>query len=399
MLLDLDRRLFVAQQDLSQLLKRTRTLFAELFCEGSVAMADTMLLVKQGPALNWGVFDMGLRIGCAMILLIWWIFDMMVDESIRPGHFSVWKDPALPVFRGVGCMLLLLWLWGLMIFVWTSTRINYIFMFDLDARSPSWRSIANEASLSTIVFLSLWLLHIKVRRGDFPATVPAPYYVLAVFLYFLFKLVHPWDQRRGMWTTLGQLFGLPFTRVTLLSAFVGDVVLSAIKVIVDLTYAVFYLCSGEFMHPDLSPAFPSSHTWTFAVLPLASAVPLFWRLLQCLKLYSYRHTRWPFLFNAFKYAFAQIVVMFGAFDSELFDLTRTHGKFPLKVTFVIVFGISTLYTWVWDCRVDWGLWRGKGDGLLRPRLMFTHKIIYYVAMTVDLVLRFAWCLTLVPFHS
>jgi hypothetical protein len=64
--------------------------------------------------------------------------------------------------------------------------------------------------------------------------------------------------------------------------------------------------------------------------------------------------------------------------------------------FVVFFLISTLYTYSWDVSMDWSLMRPK-HRLLRAELLFSWRWAYYVAIGVDLVLRFVWTMTLVPF--
>jgi amino acid transporter len=84
----------------------------------------------------------------------------------------------------------------------------------------------------SLVFLSLSLLF-SPRLSltlSFSLSLSLRYYVLILYCLFVLKLLVPWSQRKGMWRVLGLIMGLPFTRVTLLSAFVGDVVLSAVKV-------------------------------------------------------------------------------------------------------------------------------------------------------------------------
>ena len=53
----------------------------------------------------------------------------------------------------------------------------------------------------------------------------------------------------------------------------------------------------------------------------------------------------PHLANAFKYAFAIVVVLFGTFSPDLYDvsdITATH------VVFILIVATSTLYTYSWD---------------------------------------------------
>lgn len=48
--------------------------------------------------------------------------------------------------------------------------------------------------------------------------------------------------------------------------------------------------------------------------------------------------------------------------------------------------------------MDWGLGRPEFQ-YLGPRLMYPKRFIYYIVIAADLVLRFAWVLTLVPPNS
>jgi hypothetical protein len=57
--------------------------------------------------------------------------------------------------------------------------------------------------------------------------------------------------------------------------------------------------------------------------------------------------------------------------------------------------LSSLITFTWDVTIDWGLFRGA-DHTLRERLMFTNPVFYWVAIALDLVLRFLWTITLFP---
>ena len=56
---------------------------------------------------------------------------------------------------------------------------------------------------------------------------------------------------------------------------------------------------------------------------------------------------------------------------------------------------SSLYSFWWDINMDWGLGRIEYK-LLGPRLMYPKRSMYYAIMALDLVLRFAWVLTLIP---
>ena len=59
---------------------------------------------------------------------------------------------------------------------------------------------------------------------------------------------------------------------------------------------------------------------------------------------------------------------------------------------------SSLYSFVWDVYMDWGLGRPQ-YAFLGPRLMFPHRSYYYGVIAADLVLRSMWVLSLIPPQS
>ena len=60
-----------------------------------------------------------------------------------------------------------------------------------------------------------------------------------------------------------------------------------------------------------------------------------------------------------------------------------------------LFVASSLYSFYWDIFMDWGLGDRK-HGFLAKSLMFPKRSMYYIIIAIDLVLRFAWVLTLIP---
>uniref|UniRef100_A0A8B9HE89 Xenotropic and polytropic retrovirus receptor 1a n=1 Tax=Astyanax mexicanus TaxID=7994 RepID=A0A8B9HE89_ASTMX len=56
--------------------------------------------------------------------------------------------------------------------------------------------------------------------------------------------------------------------------------------------------------------------------------------------------------------------------------------------------ISSLYTLIWDLKMDWGLFdRNAGEHtFLREEIVYPQKAYYYCAIVEDVILRFAWTL-------
>ncbi|RHZ24262.1 hypothetical protein DYB31_010337 [Aphanomyces astaci] len=100
----------------------------------------------------------------------------------------------------------------------------------------------------------------------------------------------------------------------------------------------------------------------------------------------------PGLLNAIKYALAQLVVLFGLFHSFYSPVEPSN---VVQVLWVVLFVVSSVYSWLWDVVMDWGLGRPQnhflGDGH-----MYSRRWVYYAAMAVDFVLCFSWTLALIP---
>lgn len=134
----------------------------------------------------------------------------------------------------------------------------------------------------------------------------------------------------------------------------------------------------------------------FGIRPLIAAIPAVLRFLQCLRRYRDTKAKFPHLVNAGKYSTTVFVVMFGSltvWHRKQLDVDNPEDT-PMFYAWVVSYLFSTFYTFVWDVKMDWGLFDPKhGDNpLLREELVYRRRWYYYTAIVGDLVLRFAWTL-------
>ncbi|KAI7902437.1 EXS family-domain-containing protein, partial [Cokeromyces recurvatus] len=141
-----------------------------------------------------------------------------------------------------------------------------------------------------------------------------------------------------------------------------------------------------------------------------ASLPPWWRLLQCLRRYR-DSDELVHLFNAAKYTSSIMVAI-------ITGLRRMHRKlhiyhiilyiylsFFLKndiassfitALWIILCLINSTYTSFWDIKMDWGLMKVDSKyALLRNELVF-HKWVYYVAVPINIILRFSWTLNIIP---
>ena len=414
----------------THLVELAEKMFAGLFCAGDIHLSRCAMLTKQyrhgsmKAGETWRFMHYGFRVGVFLVLLVWVVWDCLVDSLLRPDvqtHGPIYEDPGFIVYRGIASFILLYWLVGINVYVWNGARINFVYIFELNpATVPNHTDIFMRATTISIIFLMDFLLFFKMRRGDFFGTDGMRTYCpLVLFVVGFAWQVWSWRQpyNRTFWHVLGSIAIAPFTRVTFLRAYIADVLTSLVLPMIDVTFMICYFFSGQWhdqttiitTDTDISSstAVPiggtgmcqDSYVLRRVINPLICFFPLWWRLQQNLRRYRATGKRVPNLFNALKYAIALSTSLFGVIHPEL---KRAAAAAETDTTSSIVRGlwlasfvVSTLYTFYWDVVMDWGLLK-QGIGKLRSRLMFKSNYYYYIAIVVDIFLRFLWTLSIIP---
>mmetsp|Transcript_20257 Transcript_20257/g.45924 ORF Transcript_20257/g.45924 Transcript_20257/m.45924 type:complete len:144 (-) Transcript_20257:1146-1577(-) len=142
-----------------------------------------------------------------------------------------------------------------------------------------------------------------------------------------------------------------------------------IKVFLDLAWTTCYIFSGDFLsaeenHKTEWKNWQNRILYTQVLIPLICLFPLLIRFLQCVRRYMDTKKRFPNLANALKYALSQTVTLFGAFHPLiLFHERHENAVTSLKNVEIFqmfwfgLFILSSLYSFVWDVYMDWGLGR------------------------------------------
>jgi len=397
-------------KDVSSLSDKMERQFAKWFCDGNITEARSLLLPKKGDGLDmdWSQLRLGYRLGMCSVLALWVAWDC-VWGMLKDGHTTIGGRTAFPVFRACGGLLLVHWFWGVSVYVWNRYRINYIFLFDFDPRivqTPV--MIFEDATDETLVFLLLMLLYYKSGAHDIPDIIPPGGYPFLLVLFTVKRLIFPLKVRVPLWQAIGKAVLAPIFKPTFFQTYVADIFTSMVKVFQDIVWTSCFFISGDFLIFERDGAInkePKNWHQTFwyrnICIPIICLLPLLIRFNQCLRRYVDTGKRNPNLFNAAKYALSQTVTLFGAFhplymihvaqkadmsqDDTIIVIAET-GRSLFDYFWLGLFVSSSLYSYFWDVRMDWGLGR-LDNRLLGTRLMFPNQNWYYVVMVVDLFLR------------
>jgi len=168
----------------------------------------------------------------------------------------------------------------------------------------------------------------------------------------------------------------PFGRTSFIHSYVGDVLTSLTRVIVDFINTSWWIFSGNWRTstPNYCPF--------SAIIISANLIPYIWRALMTAR--EFKDTKnLTSIMNMVKYLAA---ILMGVITYHQF---LHHTEDALSI---IISCIATIYFIYWDFVQDWGLFQ---TSYLRQTTAYPIPF-YYVAMILNVVLRFNWILMFLP---
>eukprot|EP00048_Salpingoeca_helianthica_P020050 m.4536 g.4536 ORF g.4536 m.4536 type:complete len:370 (-) comp4339_c0_seq1:21-1130(-) len=132
--------------------------------------------------------------------------------------------------------------------------------------------------------------------------------------------------------------------------------------------------------------------------PIFASIPYAVRGVQCLLVYRATGNRFQ-LINFGKYLSSFPVIWFSALQHQLAPaegvVLDQHDR-HLQLLWLYAVTINTLYSFIWDVVMDWGLASAPAPryALLRDELKYGSPLYYYAAIVMDFALRLCWSLKL-----
>lgn len=330
----------------------------------------------------------------------------------------------IPVFRVVFSFLLILWCMGTVAKICESSDVNHMFILHVDPRcrvTPEF-FFARAATLTTLWILIFGMYVVDYKWKILPtvwaqegfnkrASFHFVFYPVVLLLLTVIGSLAPSTICRNRYKlaivrSVRRTAMAPFFPVDFADNMVGDVMTSIAKPLEDVPAAVCYLLSHHPQEEELVQSFirngdSCSATTHGLIVPLLAGLPFFFRAGQCTRRYidtkECKH-----LWNLGKYLCSLLVVVVSRCDNT-----------TLLVT---VSTIATLYAFLWDVGLDWGLGIRElvpfnfaqarvvtenseapklGQSTGPPQRHFPRKV-YWLCSLVDLVLRSTWVFTLMP---
>eukprot|EP00128_Syssomonas_multiformis_P001712 Colp12_sorted_trinity150504_noHs@20065 len=332
----------------------------------------------------------GLCVGiCIPLILGLLIKGLTVD--LYKTH-AQWK-PVFFMFRSMFLPICFLWLFGVNVYVFTKFHINHVFIFELDATSAlTYHQIFELAGVLSV----LWSLGVMAAISDSPILLQPQYVPLAVLAAIVAFVLNPlpiFHRSARYWAVkrVCRVLTAPFGKVRFADFWLADQFNSMVVCFLDFEFlACYYL--REAAGDDYAVCSSPSNYVRFAL----SMLPAWLRFLQCLRRYWSTGKAHPHLTNAGKYSTTFLVVIFSSLDA----ISRAQSGADwstLRTWWVVAAAASSCYAYVWDVRMDWGLFSSNTNKspLLRRELLYPPWF-YYSCVVGDILFRLLWILTTSP---
>ncbi|KAG0308115.1 hypothetical protein BGZ98_009011, partial [Dissophora globulifera] len=385
---------FMTSVTIEDLIKETEDVFIDTFEKGHRrrGMAKLRIPDLKSQTHHFTSTRIGLYLGLIAPLMVQALESAFSSEM--PAEIPYW-DGLLLVYAGLFLSILFACLFGINMYVWAKSRINYKFIFEFDPRDNLDFHEYFELPIFLLLLLTLALyLDFGSKLTAHVATAYWPLILISITAGILFcplPIAH-FTSRRWFISSIGRILASGYYRVEFRDFFLADEMNS-------LSYSIeqfeFAICAYSQQWDNLAATCSTSQMW---ITPFATALPAWFRLLQCLRRYHDTREWFPHLLNAGKYT-TSLINLFVYFSY------RHYGEAHLKIAWIGVSIISSIYTFSWDIYMDWGLFRfGKlggaayGHPFLRQELVYSRMWVYYLAIVLDFLGRFSWVLRLVPMN-
>ncbi|WVQ74177.1 hypothetical protein IAR50_003771 [Cryptococcus sp. DSM 104548] len=368
---------FSKSEAIDNILKQVEDLYTIHFEHGDSKKAREKLRRQQKEKTHYqSVFRSGIMMGIALPAFV----AALVESCQQDTRDAIpsWEG-LLMCYGGLYLPVVFALLFEINLLAYVNARINYEFVMELTRPTIDYRSYIE---LPSFLFLTLsYCFYFSFARigssNVAPTTWPAAW---LVFLAVFWINPLPIFRRQTRYWLLKVLFRVitpGYSRVEFIAFFLADELNS-------LTYSfqnVYFLSCAYANHwpDDVVNVCPMGRSWPYAIVV---CLPALSRFIQCLKRYNdsklYIH-----LINAGKYASVMVQLC-------LFVWWRNQGSENNNTSFIVwvIFAIfSSTYACSWDFIVDWSVLRPRA-GFLRQDLGYSRRFVYYLAMVINVLIRF-----------
>ncbi|KAI9556155.1 Xenotropic and polytropic retrovirus receptor 1-like protein [Daphnia sinensis] len=386
---------FYTNKDIDKLLSETEATVTHELEGGDRQKAMKRLRV---PPLGERKSDLTtLKVGFFTGAFVCLFVTMVVSAIFHNSQENNWRI-IVRLYRGPMLIALFLFFMGLNVQGWRKSGVNHVLIFELDPRHHlTEQHLLELASVLGVLWTLSVLAFLYSKFLGIPPYVN-PLALAVTMVLFLLNPTRTFVHEARFWflRKLGRALCAPFFFVGFADFWLADQLNSLVPVLLDFQYMICFYATNEgnwYTATDYNKCVDK----TWFIRPVVACLPAYLRFAQCLRRYRDTKEKFPHLANAGKYTTTFFVVIFSTlYHTYEADGVDKNSNYPFFYTWIVFSFISSIYAYIWDMKMDWGLFDSNaGDNrLLREEIVYSHVAYYYFGIIEDFVLRFGWAFSL-----
>jgi len=361
---------------------KIKKLYSQKFTKGNDLKAKSELEKRlQGGGQENKFHLLCLYFGFFIACIFFYIIIKHMDGSNSNDSFK----PFFPFFSFSYIIIISFFLLGVDMLILQHYKINYKYIFELDIKNKIkpiiiFQNALGLAAVWILLFLMMKLaLKFGLFGGEYTLFPLIMNTMLVVILFLPFHVIYLSFRKGLIIVLIRNLFPFGKNTVRFKDFVFGDILTSLSDPFKNLLLGYnLMICRDCYLNNSRG----SYNRDTIPCL-IISAYPLFIRWTQCINKLYYTRQLWPHLGNFFKYSSGIANTLMAYFYTKKCNNLRLYFR-------IFIGAISTCYNLFWDIYLDWGCGRKNGKHfLLREKLTYP-KIIYYISIIYDIIVRTTW---------
>ncbi|KAH1189039.1 Phosphate transporter PHO1 3 [Glycine max] len=380
-----------SSDEVTKLMDRVEKTFTKHFYNSNRNKAMNILRPKAKRERHRVTFSMGCTAALVLALILIVRTRKILDES----GSTKYMDTLFPLNSLYGYIVLHMLMYAANIYFWRRYRVNHSFIFGFKQ--------GTELGYNQVLLLGFGLavlalggvlvnldMQIDPQTKDYKTlTELIPLILLLVVIAILLCPINIFyrSSRVFFLICLFHCICTPLYKVTLPDFFMADQFTSQVEALRSFELYICYYGWGDFKQRE-NTCNSSSVFITFKFI--VAVIPYWSRFLQCLRrLFEEKDPMQGY--NGLKYFLTIVAVCF----RTAYSRNNSMAWMVLAWIFSVFAAVASTY---WDLVIDWGLLQRRSKNRwLRDKLAVPHKSVYFLAMVLNVLLRFAWLQTVLNF--
>ncbi|KAL2344580.1 hypothetical protein Fmac_005865 [Flemingia macrophylla] len=387
-----DKSYLGSSDEVTKLMERVEKVFVKHFSNSNRNKGMSILRPKPKRERHRVTFFMGFSAGCTAALILALILIVRTRKIMDHSGTTKYMEIMFPLYSLFGFVVLHMLMYAADMYFWKRYRVNYSFIFGFKQGTDLGY---NQVLLLSFVLAALALasvlanldMQIDPETKDYKTFTELLPLILVLFVIAIllcpFNIIYR-SSRMFFLTCLFHCICAPLYKVTLPDFFMADQFTSQGQALRSFEFYICYYGWGDFKLREST----CKSSRIFVVFSFIVVVIPYWsRFLQCLRrLFEEKDIMQGY--NGLKYFLTIAAVCL----RTAYTLDKGMGWKVLAWIFSVSTAIFSTY---WDLVIDWGLLqRNSKNRWLRDKLLIPHKSVYFSAMVLNVLLRFAWLQTI-----